>query len=112
MIRAKNTYYDPQKPKTSVFYPMSFEVTDKTGKKYVLFHRGKAQFHVDIPIGKNDIGLIVKGYFFLLFSGHPYAVETVEKIARAKKWTKNENIEKSAQKMLINFQKERGKNDK
>jgi len=69
-------------PKTNSFY-LTGRVLLSKGKEYQIYSRGKADYHVDIPIGSNDLGTIHNGYFcYLGFKAHPYTLDATHGLQR------------------------------
>lgn len=95
-IRAKNLYMTKDKPKTSIFYETNDQMIDAKNNSYQVYFRNKPKYYVDIPLGENDVGLIVLGYFILIGSAHPNTLDYVELIKkRTKDVAKTDVLENS-----------------
>ena len=102
MKRAKIPYTKKTEdlPKTATFYSTGQRIEDVTGKTYLLYYRGKAEYLTDIPIGKNQIGVIIKGYFWKIFDCHPYTLDFTNKVRRCMAQAKTIDFREGVKKKL------------
>lgn len=97
-VKLKNTYFDESKPKIGTFFILPDTVTDITGKIFKIYHRGALDFHVDIPIGENEIGIEVNGFFYYCFASHPMTITYRTMVERVKHKCLTVNVEKEFKK--------------